>query len=80
MALVVVGLVADGLDALVGALAAGRVEDLLHGVALAVVDRGRADLLGQLQAVGLAVDDEDLVGAARACADIAAIRPTGPAP
>src|SRR5690606_21888060 len=42
-------LVADRIDALVGADAVGPVLDLLHGVALGEVDRRGADLLGLLQ-------------------------------
>ena len=52
------GLVADGVDALVGALAAGALLDLLRGVAPSEVDRHRADLLGLDEALGHAVDAE----------------------
>ena len=40
LAVVVVGLVADGLDALVRPFAPGGVQDLLHRVPGAVIDRG----------------------------------------
>jgi hypothetical protein len=58
-------MVRPGLYALVGALAPGRVQHLLHGVTGRVVDRGRAQLLGQPQPVGLPVDHEHLVGPAQ---------------
>ena len=58
-------LVADGVHALVRALAPGLLLDLLDRVALGEVDRDRADLLGLRQALGDPVDDEDLRGAAQ---------------
>src|ERR1700744_4971283 len=65
LAVVVVSLVADGLHALVGAFAPGGVQHLLHGVTSRVVDRGRAQLLGQPQPARLPVDHQNLVGPAQ---------------
>ena len=56
----VVRLVADALAATVGSLFAGLLEDLIDRGALGVVDRDRADLLGQLQTVRVAVDEHHL--------------------
>ncbi|SFI70060.1 hypothetical protein SAMN05421835_101498 [Amycolatopsis sacchari] len=56
-------LVAHGFDAAVGALPAGRVEDLLGRVGLGEVDRLRADLLGEREPSGFLIHHENLGGA-----------------
>jgi hypothetical protein len=64
LTLVGLSLVADGIDAFVGALALGLLLDLLGGVALLEVDRDGADFFGLLEPLGHTVDDEDLGGTA----------------
>ena len=59
----VAALVADAFATAIGTLAAGQLHHLLDAVALGVVDRDRADLLGQCQAVLLGVDNHHLARA-----------------
>ena len=57
-------LVSDRLDPPVGPEAAGRVKNLLGGIALPHVDRNGAHRLGQLETVIVRIDHEDLRGTA----------------
>jgi hypothetical protein len=56
----VAALVAHAFAAAVGALAAGQFHDALDAAALGVVDRDRADLLGQRQPVLVGIDHHHL--------------------
>ena len=73
------GLVADGLDALVRPFApvASRICCTASPAQSSI---GVAPIVAQPQPVGLAVDDEDLIRAPGIRADMAAISPTGPLP
>lgn len=64
LAVAIATLIPDRLDPPVGPEAAGRVKDLLGGIALAHVDRNGAHRLGQFQAVIVRIDHEDLRGTA----------------
>ena len=57
MALRVMSLVTDAVATAVGASTFGLFKDLLDGRSLGIVDRGDADLFGQLEPVGMTVDD-----------------------
>ncbi len=62
LAVAIATLVSDRLDPPVGPEAAGRVKNLLGGIALPHVDRNGAHRLGQLETVIVRIDHEDLRG------------------
>jgi hypothetical protein len=61
------GLPANALCSAVGAFAVGELEDLVDRRAVAIVDPDCADLLGQFQPIGMAIDDHDLRRASDLC-------------